>query len=104
MPSVGLLFPVGLFGLALASASANVPVPTVQIASGVEMPLLGFGTGTFDKPMNFTFEAVKDALRVGYRMIDTAHNYGNQVVIGQVRSVFCILFYFWSLCQCRRPC
>jgi 2,5-diketo-D-gluconate reductase A len=51
--------------------------PTVTIAPGVEMPLVGFGT----------WEATGDdtlrALEAGYRHIDTATMYGNEDQIGR---------------------
>ena len=53
-------------GLAVAVGAG---VPTVRIADGVDMPLLGFGTGTFDEPPVNTYNAVVDALKAGYRMM-----------------------------------
>lgn len=67
--------------LLLGAASAAAPtVPTVTIAPGVEMPLLGLGTGPPYKP-NETHAAALEALRMGYVAIDTAHNYRNQPAI-----------------------
>jgi 2,5-diketo-D-gluconate reductase A len=51
--------------------------PTVTIAPGVEMPLLGFGTWMA------TGEGARRALEVGYRHIDTATMYRNERQIGQ---------------------
>jgi diketogulonate reductase-like aldo/keto reductase len=51
--------------------------PTVTIAPGVEMPLLGFGTWMA------TGDDVRRALEVGYRHIDTATMYRNEGQIGQ---------------------
>ena len=73
-----------LLGVTVSAANFDVgEVPTVRIAPGVDMPLLGFGTGTFDEPPNNTYHAVVDALNAGYRMIDTAYNYRNQKLIAQ---------------------
>jgi 2,5-diketo-D-gluconate reductase A len=55
--------------------------PTVTLANGVEMPPLGLGTW----PMNDQEAAVSvaRAIQAGYRLIDTAENYGNETGVGQ---------------------
>jgi len=46
-------------------------VPTVRLNNGVEMPILGFGV--FQVPDLAECErSVRDALDVGYRLLDTA--------------------------------
>lgn len=50
----------------------NERPPDVVLASGYTMPVMGFGTATL---MENTTEAVKTALEVGYRLIDTAQGY-----------------------------
>lgn len=54
--------------------------PHVTLANGVQMPQLGLGTW----PMNDAeaAEAVTTAIELGYRMIDTAENYGNESGVG----------------------
>lgn len=52
------------------------------LSNGVEMPILGFGTFKVDDG-NTTVEAVKTALELGYRHIDTAAIYGNEVSVGE---------------------
>jgi len=54
---------------------------TVKLSNGVEMPMLGFGV--FQIPPDDTARCVKEALSVGYRMIDTAQIYGNEEGVGQ---------------------
>src|SRR5438045_3346274 len=55
--------------------------PTVALNNGVPMPLLGFGV--FQIPDARECErSVADALRVGYRLIDTAASYGNEEAVG----------------------
>ncbi|GAA1680986.1 aldo/keto reductase [Glycomyces endophyticus] len=49
--------------------------------NGVRMPLLGFGV--FQTPPDETREAVAEALKTGYRLIDTAAAYGNERGVGQ---------------------
>ena len=51
-------------------------VPTVKLNNGVEIPQLGFGV--FQIKPEDTRAATMEALRVGYRHIDTAEIYGNE--------------------------
>nr|WP_295886236.1 aldo/keto reductase [uncultured Devosia sp.] len=55
-------------------------VPTITLNNGVTMPALGFGV--FQTPPDETRIAVAEALRVGYRHIDTAAAYGNERGVG----------------------
>ncbi len=55
-------------------------VPYVHLNNGVKIPQLGFGVFQID-PAD-TAEAVKSALEVGYRHIDTAEMYGNEKGVG----------------------
>jgi len=56
-------------------------VPTVTLNNGVTMPQLGLGTaGPGDDE---TRRRVREALTLGYRLIDTAARYGNEVGVGQ---------------------
>jgi 2,5-diketo-D-gluconate reductase A len=56
-------------------------VPTIRLNNGVEIPQLGFGV--FQIEPEDTAEAVRSALEVGYRHIDTAEMYGNEKEVGQ---------------------
>ncbi len=53
----------------------------VELASGTTMPLLGLGT--WQASGRRAVEAVRTALEVGYRHIDTATMYGNEREVGQ---------------------
>jgi len=53
---------------------------TIALNNGVELPALGFGV--FQTPADVTQAAVEEALRVGYRMIDTAASYLNEPEVG----------------------
>lgn len=53
---------------------------TVTLNNGVAMPLLGYGT--YQVPPRQTTACVAEALRVGYRSIDTAQCYGNEREVG----------------------
>ncbi len=48
---------------------------------GIQVPKLGFGTWQITG--RDCFEAVRDALELGYRHIDTAQMYGNEAEVGQ---------------------
>ena len=49
----------------------------ITLNNGVEMPILGYGT--YQTPPRITEQCVADALRVGYRLVDTAQCYGNSL-------------------------
>ena len=49
----------------------------VKLNNGVEMPVLGFGVYQISDP-EVCERAVGDALKIGYRSIDTAAAYGNE--------------------------
>ena len=56
-------------------------VPAVTLNNGVSMPVLGFGV--FQIPDADECErSVYEALRTGYRLIDTAASYGNEAAVG----------------------
>lgn len=63
------------------SSSSSVQVPTVTLDGDVQIPQLGFGV--WQVPPKETYQAVAEALRVGYRHIDTAAAYGNEAGVGQ---------------------
>ncbi len=50
------------------------------LANGVKMPMLGYGVFQIDDAT--TERCVKDALSLGYRLIDTAQAYGNERGVG----------------------
>lgn len=54
---------------------------TVKLNNGIEMPMLGFGT--YQITPNTTLLNVAKALRLGYRLIDTAQYYGNEEGVGE---------------------
>ena len=53
----------------------------VKLNNGVEMPILGFGV--YQIPKEQTKQCVLDALKVGYRAIDTAQSYFNEREVGE---------------------
>ena len=54
--------------------------PTITLNNGIELPALGFGV--FQTPADVTQASVEEALRVGYRMVDTAAAYMNEREVG----------------------
>ena len=52
----------------------------VTLNNGVKMP--GLGYGVYQTPPEQTEECVLDAIRIGYRSIDTAQAYGNEEGVG----------------------
>ncbi|HZA08865.1 aldo/keto reductase [Mycobacterium sp.] len=56
-------------------------VPAIQLNDGARIPQLGFGVFQIDP--GDTADAVKTALEIGYRHIDTAQMYRNERGVGQ---------------------
>lgn len=54
----------------------------VTLNNGVKMPILGFGVFQIDD-MKECEETVYNALKAGYRLIDTASAYGNEEAVGR---------------------
>jgi len=52
------------------------------LANGVKIPAIGFGTWQVPSG-DITYNSVKEALKAGYRHIDTAQAYGNEASVGQ---------------------
>lgn len=61
--------------------SFNLEAKTVKLNSGYDMPILGLGTWTQnnEETENSVYQALKD----GYRLIDTAQYYGNEIGVGK---------------------
>jgi 2,5-diketo-D-gluconate reductase A len=56
-------------------------IPAVELAPGVSLPTIGFGTWQITG--RSAYESTRTALDVGYRHIDTATMYGNEDQIGR---------------------
>jgi diketogulonate reductase-like aldo/keto reductase len=56
-------------------------VPAVSLTGGIAMPLTGFGS--WQLRGRRAYDAVRFALEVGYRHIDTATMYGNEAEVGR---------------------
>jgi len=57
-------------------------IPSVTLNNGVGMPLLGFGVFQVNDAEECE-RSVYEAIRTGYRLIDTAAAYGNEAAVGE---------------------
>src|SRR5215468_9031457 len=60
---------------------AQTEIPAVKLADGLTMPMVGLGTWQLHGQHGY--DAVRTALDVGYRLIDTATMYGNEAEVGR---------------------
>ena len=74
---------------------------TIILNNGLEIPQLGFGVFQINES-GACEKAVSDALETGYRLIDTAASYGNEVEVGNAikssgvpRAELCITTKLW---------
>ncbi|QLC67946.1 aldo/keto reductase [Flavobacterium sp. LPB0248] len=56
-------------------------MPDVKLNNGLKMPMLGFGT--YGLSGDICQKSVVEAISAGYRLIDTAKVYGNEVEVGK---------------------
>jgi diketogulonate reductase-like aldo/keto reductase len=57
-------------------------IPIIKLNTGAKMSQLGFGTWKLSNGREAR-NAVVEAIKIGYRLIDTAHIYGNEKSVGQ---------------------
>ncbi|WP_366181412.1 aldo/keto reductase [Actinomyces timonensis] len=62
------------------TAPSAPEIPTTTLNNGVAMPVIGYGV--FRTPPEETERAVREAIEVGYRSIDTAQAYRNEEGVG----------------------
>lgn len=66
----------------MSQVTQNSLTDCFTLRNGVKIPCIGFGT--FKTPDGeVCVQSVKDAIRLGYRHIDTASAYGNEASVGQ---------------------
>ena len=58
-----------------------VTIPTVSLNDGIAFPQLGFGT--YKLTGDDGIAAIGAAIETGYRLLDTAVNYGNEGEVGE---------------------
>ncbi|HUD34291.1 MAG TPA: aldo/keto reductase, partial [Variovorax sp.] len=54
----------------------------VTLNNGIQMPILGFGVFQIPDPAECE-RSVVDAIEAGYRLVDTAASYQNEVAVGE---------------------
>ena len=54
----------------------------IKLDNGITMPILGFGLFQITD-LGIAERVVEDAIRSGYRLIDTAASYGNEEAVGK---------------------
>lgn len=59
----------------------TTPTPWRELNDGATIPVIGFGTYPLAGPEGVL--AIRSALEVGYRLLDSAVNYGNEAEVGQ---------------------
>ena len=64
------------------NALSNQMNNSTKLNNGINMPLLGLGV--YDMYKEAAEQAVEDALTIGYRLIDTASMYENEIEIGKI--------------------
>src|SRR5512139_3012893 len=57
-------------------------IPSVTLNNGIDMPVLGFGVYQIPDPEECE-RSVTEAIRTGYRLIDTAAAYRNEEAVGR---------------------
>jgi len=77
--TIMLAFAIAATALPLVEFRSD-PMPSVEIAPGVKMPLAGFGTWQYNSSL--AESSVATALSLGCRHIDTAMGYNNQDGVG----------------------
>lgn len=55
---------------------------TYKLQNGIEIPIIGFGTWKIENPKD-AYNSVLEALKAGYRHIDTASIYNNEESVGR---------------------
>lgn len=75
----------------------------IILNNGLTMPAVGFGTWMLKGDAGK--QAIREALSVGYRLIDTAHMYDNEAIVGQAVAESGLrredVFITTKLCQTR---
>lgn len=66
---------------AIKMSSSLTLQSSLKLSSGNKLPVLGFGV--WDSPSDLTTKSCLEALKVGYRHIDTAQVYGNEAEVGE---------------------
>lgn len=71
---------IGAIPLSAAGSPQGNAMNFVTLNNGIKMPILGFGTYNLRGARGQS--AILSAINVGYRLIDTAQMYGNEIEVG----------------------
>ncbi|MGN0015212.1 MAG: aldo/keto reductase [Candidatus Gastranaerophilaceae bacterium] len=71
-----IVFAIIFFTVSADAKGIKNNVPNVTLNNGITMPQLGFGTWTLKGDV--AVNSVQEAIKSGYRLIDTAQAYGNE--------------------------
>jgi diketogulonate reductase-like aldo/keto reductase len=66
----------------LGASASTVLIPQIELLGGINVPALGLGVYMVS-PGEETYNTVKTALDLGYRMVDTAQMYRNEADVGR---------------------
>ncbi|WP_343706226.1 aldo/keto reductase [Flavobacterium sp.] len=77
---LGILGMPKVFGNVLIDKDAK-GIPDIKLNNGLKMPMLGFGT--YGLSGEVCQKSAVEAISAGYRLIDTAKVYGNEVEVGK---------------------
>lgn len=80
MIAVPALYADGLSGNE-SKKQKSMTMDYVTLNNGVQMPILGYGT--LRLPADKCAECVAQAIRTGWRLLDTAKNYANETMVGE---------------------
>jgi len=64
-----------------SATNATVNIPCLDVGDSAQMPVIGLGLWKIDKPQ--VANVVYEAIRTGYRHLDSACDYGNEKAVGE---------------------
>lgn len=70
----------GFVNLSFGASEKGVKMEFITLNNGIKMPILGLGT--YDLRGKSGQNAISQAIKIGYRLIDTAQMYGNEAEVG----------------------
>jgi aldehyde reductase len=62
---------------------SEVKIPSLRLSSGYQIPLVGLGTFKTENEPDKLTNAIKEAVKCGYRHFDCAFAYQNEQVVGK---------------------
>ncbi|KAJ1700108.1 hypothetical protein LUZ63_008620 [Rhynchospora breviuscula] len=65
------------------ASEASTKIPLKTLSSGLNMPVIAFGTFEFSFDQENAKAAIIEAIKIGYRHFDTACQYGSEAALGE---------------------